>query len=111
MASYVELFGRPLNTPKARPRNGSAAAQVWAVAIVVPTFREAESLPVLAGRIAAELSRDGLEWERVLVDDGSGDGSEQVAADLAQHLPEGVMNAGPSSRIAPAGPMSPHGGC
>lgn len=58
-----------------------------AISIVVPTFREAENLPALAGRIEAALSGRGLEWELVLVDDDSRDGSETVAQELGQHLP------------------------
>ena len=58
-----------------------------AVSIVVPTFREADNLPVLARRIDAALSGSGVEWELILVDDDSGDGSEEVAEKLAQHLP------------------------
>ena len=58
-----------------------------AVSIVVPTFREADNLPVLARRIDAALSGSGIEWELILVDDDSGDGSEEAAEKLAQHLP------------------------
>ena len=58
-----------------------------AVSIVVPTFREAENLPGLASRIDAALSGSGIEWELVLADDDSGDGSEAVVAEMAQRLP------------------------
>ncbi len=57
------------------------------VSIIVPTFREADNLPALAERIAAALSSTGIEWELLLVDDDSGDGSEAVAAELARRLP------------------------
>ena len=58
-----------------------------AISIVVPTFREAENLPVLAERVNAALSGSGIEWELVLADDDSGDGSEEVVAELARRLP------------------------
>ena len=58
-----------------------------AVSIVVPTFREAENLPGLAGRIEAALSGSGIEWELLLVDDDSGDGIVTVAENLARRLP------------------------
>ena len=57
------------------------------VSIVVPTFREAANLPALARRVHAALSDRGIEWELVLADDDSGDGSDAVVAELAQHLP------------------------
>ena len=57
------------------------------VSIVVPTFREAANLPALARRVHAALSGSGIEWELVLADDGSDDGSDAVVAELAQHLP------------------------
>lgn len=57
------------------------------LSIVVPTFREAANIAPLAERIDAALSGAGIEWELLLVDDDSDDGSEAVAAELAQRLP------------------------
>ncbi len=57
------------------------------LSIIVPTFREAANLPTLADRIHQVLSGTGIEWELLLVDDDSGDGSGAVAAALAQRLP------------------------
>lgn len=57
------------------------------VSIVVPTFREVENLPHLVERIDAALSDSGIEWELVLADDDSNDGSEVVVAELARHFP------------------------
>ena len=61
--------------------------QPRAVSIVVPTFREAANIPALAERIHAALSESGIEWELILVDDNSDDGSEGVVAELARRLP------------------------
>jgi dolichol-phosphate mannosyltransferase len=58
-----------------------------AVSIVVPTLREAENIPALAGGVDAALSDRGVEWELLLVDDDSQDGSEAVVAEIARHLP------------------------
>ena len=41
----------------------------------------------MAERIDAALSGTGIEWELLLVDDDSGDGSEAVAAEMARRLP------------------------
>jgi len=57
------------------------------VSIVVPTFREAANIPTLAKRIRSALSGSGIEWELLLIDDDSGDGSEAVVAELARRLP------------------------
>ena len=57
------------------------------VSVVVPTWREAANLRALAARTHAALSGAGIEWELVLADDDSRDGSEAVVADLARTLP------------------------
>ena len=58
-----------------------------AVSIVVPTLREAANIPVLVRRVHAALSGRGIEWELMLVDDDSNDGSAAIAAELARRLP------------------------
>ena len=73
--------------PSLPPPGDSKPALNRAVSIVVPTFREAENIPILAERIEAALSGRGSEWELVLVDDDSRDGSEAVVEDLSQRLP------------------------
>ena len=57
------------------------------VSIIVPTFREAANIANLAERIDAALRGSGIDWELLLVDDDSGDGSEAVAAELGLRLP------------------------
>ncbi|MFO0973398.1 MAG: polyprenol monophosphomannose synthase [Phycisphaerae bacterium] len=57
------------------------------VSIVVPTFRESENLRLLCARIFAALDRAAIDGEVILVDDDSRDGTEAVAAELAQSRP------------------------
>lgn len=57
------------------------------VSVVLPTYCEAESLPVIVPAIAAELARAGLSCEVVVVDDDSPDGTAEVAAELAARFP------------------------
>ena len=57
------------------------------MSVVVPTLREATNIPKLAARLNAALSRLGVPWELLLVDDDSNDGSEAVVAELARRLP------------------------
>lgn len=55
--------------------------------VVAPTFREAENLRALASRLQTALEAAGIEWELVLSDDDSGDGSEEIARDLGERMP------------------------
>jgi dolichol-phosphate mannosyltransferase len=55
-------------------------AQTPSISIVVPTFREAESLPSLIERVALLRERAGLELELLIVDDDSRDGTEALIA-------------------------------
>ena len=57
------------------------------VSIVVPTYREAANLRVLAQRVASVMAATGAPWELVLVDDNSADGTEEIVAELAGWLP------------------------
>ena len=52
-------------------------------AIVVPTYNEAETLPVLIEKVVAQ-GIDGLGF--VVVDDGSPDGTGEIADELAQNF-------------------------
>lgn len=54
------------------------------VSIIVPAYREAENLPVLADRLFAALEKAGIPGELIIVDDDSGDGTEAAAETLAQ---------------------------
>ena len=48
------------------------------ISVVVPIFNEQENLPGLRRRLTAALDSTGHEWELVLVDDGSRDGSARL---------------------------------
>lgn len=63
------------------------AAHSPKIVVVVPTYNERENLPVLAG-LLAELPLDGLHL--LVVDDGSPDGTGEVADKLAAENPESV---------------------
>jgi dolichol-phosphate mannosyltransferase len=59
------------------------ALQTPTVSIVVPTFREAESLPSLIERVN-RLRQSGLELELLIVDDDSRDGTEALFAERTE---------------------------
>ncbi len=54
------------------------------IAVVVPAFNEAESLPELVERIDTAISAMGRTWEVWIIDDGSDDGTFGVVQDLAR---------------------------
>jgi dolichol-phosphate mannosyltransferase len=62
-------------------------ASPLAVSVVLPTYNEAESLPVIVPRIAQVLADAGIAAEVIVVDDDSPDGTAEVANELAKHWP------------------------
>ena len=70
------------------------------ISIVVPTYNEATSLPILAERLGAALG--GRDWELVVVDDGSPDGTAGIAERLAPRLPVRVVRRSGKSGLASA---------
>ncbi len=69
--------------PSAAPGHGGERG----VSFVVPTFREAANIRSLTTRLASAMAGNGIQWELVLVDDDSADGTEHVTSDLARTLP------------------------
>ncbi len=55
------------------------------VSLVVPTYKEAESLPLHLDRLAALRAASGLDLELLIMDDNSRDGTEELIA--ARNLP------------------------
>jgi len=75
------------------------------LSLVVPVFDEEESLPRLAEEVRAALAPLGLDWELLLVDDGSRDRSLAVMRELAAADPRLRVlahrrNAGQSAALA-----------
>lgn len=57
------------------------------LSIVIPTFNSEASLPVLLDRLTLVLKALGVNYEIILVNDGSHDGTERVIASLATRTP------------------------
>jgi len=70
------------------------------ISVVVPTYNEVESLPRLARGLAEALP--GRDWELVVVDDGSPDGTADAAARLAPELPVRVVRRAGKAGLASA---------
>src|SRR6266851_949397 len=52
------------------------------VEVVVPTYREAESIPHLVERLRVLREKTGLDLELLLMDDNSGDGSQELVRSM-----------------------------
>lgn len=63
----------------------TAVTRAAELSIVLPTFNEAENIPVLVGLLHKTLS--GIDWEVIVVDDNSPDGTTDVARSIASVAP------------------------
>jgi dolichol-phosphate mannosyltransferase len=70
------------------------------ISVIVPTYNEAGSLPLLVDRLAKALN--GREWELVVVDDGSPDGTADLAEKLAAQHPIRVVRRPGKAGLASA---------
>lgn len=52
------------------------------LSIIVPTFREAQNIPILVREISAAMEHVLPEWELIIVDDNSRDGTEDACESL-----------------------------
>ena len=76
----------PRGAPRSRRRPRNEGRGVPAVSIVVPAKDEEENLPLLFEKFNEQMSRRRLRGEVILVDDGSTDGTYEVArAGAAQY--------------------------
>jgi dolichol-phosphate mannosyltransferase len=69
------------------------------VAIVVPVLNEAESLPALVREIREALEPESITHTIFVVDDGSSDGSAEVALDLGAEVIRSPRNMGKSAAL------------
>ena len=53
------------------------------LSIVVPIYNEEENIPLLHERVSSAMHEAGLDYELILVDDGSADGSFRLLKELA----------------------------
>lgn len=50
--------------------------------VLLPTYNERENLPIITWLIAKTFTEENIDWEIVIVDDGSPDGTQEVAKEL-----------------------------
>ncbi len=56
--------------------------------VIVPTYCEAENLPSLIAQVADAFNARGWQWEVIVVDDNSPDGTAEVLPALAKNYPQ-----------------------
>lgn len=61
------------------------------ISIVVPTYREADNLPLVARAVDEAFAGLGQEYELLFIDDDSQDGSEELCAELTERLPVRIV--------------------
>ncbi|MEZ0394525.1 MAG: polyprenol monophosphomannose synthase [Desulfurococcaceae archaeon] len=61
------------------------------VSVVVPTYNERENLPALVERLDEAMRGSGIEYELVIVDDSSPDGTADAALELSESYPIKVV--------------------
>lgn len=72
-------------------RDDNSSAPDLDVSVIVPFLNERESLQELYERVVAVMDKTGKSYEMILVDDGSTDGSGDLARDLAEKDPRVVL--------------------
>lgn len=50
--------------------------------VILPTYNERQNLPILVYLLAKSFNKDNLDWEVVIVDDNSPDGTQEIALKL-----------------------------
>jgi hypothetical protein len=88
----VSMDSRKANAPflvqggeKAKLREATPCSP--ALALVIPTLREARNIRPLMGRVRAALDPSGIAYEVIVVDDDSRDGIDAIVAELALEDP------------------------
>jgi dolichol-phosphate mannosyltransferase len=61
------------------------------ISIVVPTYREAANLPLVAEAVAGAFANRADDYELLFIDDNSEDGSEEICAELSQRFPVRIV--------------------
>ncbi|KAK7721325.1 dolichol-P-mannose synthesis [Diaporthe eres] len=52
--------------------------------VILPTFNERQNLPIITWLLQRTFAENNLDWELIIVDDGSPDGTQEVANQLVK---------------------------
>ena len=72
------------------------------ISVVIPTYKEADSIQEAIKRSAAALDGCGEDYELIVVDDNSGDGTAELAEELGREYPVRVLRRAGRQGLATA---------
>ena len=72
------------------------------VSIITPTYQEVENIPHLAQQVSSVMSATDYEYELIIADDYSADGTEAVCRDLSGQLPLRLLSRTSNRGLSPA---------
>ncbi|CDH49517.1 dolichol-phosphate mannosyltransferase [Lichtheimia corymbifera JMRC:FSU:9682] len=89
----VQINVHPFVFPYFMSENGHAVLEVedasshrtmtaHKYSVLLPTYNERENLPIITWLLARTFTQENVDWEIVIVDDGSPDGTQDVAREL-----------------------------
>ncbi len=61
------------------------------VSVIIPTYNERDNIPELVRRLDKSMKEAGIEYEIVVVDDNSPDGTADIAEELSKNYPVKVL--------------------
>jgi len=83
--SSANLEPKGMGMDTAAPPIARTESQGIELSVVVPTYNEAENVPLLVAKLDTVLA--GVRWEAIFVDDDSRDGTARVVRNLAKTYP------------------------
>ena len=60
--------------------------------VILPTYNERENLPIITWLLAKTFKEHAIDWELIIVDDNSPDGTQEVAKELIGIYGDAIVN-------------------
>ncbi|KAI9266832.1 dolichol-phosphate mannosyltransferase [Phascolomyces articulosus] len=89
--------------------NPSTTMTVNKYSVLLPTYNERENLPIITWLLARTFTQENVDWEVVIIDDGSPDGTQEVAKELQKVYGEDHIQLRPRAGKLGLGTAYVHG--